>query len=164
MLMRKRAWDLMREEYPSITTKQQLADAMSALHEFQKAQPQCIAVAVVDDEGRPKGMITMRGVLDYIRGSLKSRDVLREIENGGFDQLITQSCQMFGSTPITGIMEETVLKVSPEDSLLSLVDKFLKNRKEAALVVDGDKVLGMILLADVYREVSKSVAEDCRLY
>ena len=161
MLLRKRAWDIMREDYPVVKESEGLMGVMKALHEHLKDKPHCPAVAILDEQGHAKGLVTMRGLLHYVRENLKGREALKSLDHGGFENVLEDSCQTFVAAKLAGIMEEKVLKVGPEEPLVLLVADFVKHEQDAALVIEGERLIGMVLLTDLYQEVSQSVFEDC---
>ena len=59
-------------------------------------------------------------------------------------------------------MEKDLLLVHPEEPLLFLMRDFLREDKETALVVDGEKLLGLATLPDLYKEISMGVVRECQ--
>jgi len=162
MLLRKRTWDILQEEFPKVAAGATLSEAMVALYLHQKDNPSCLAVAVVDERNKPVGLVTMRGILHYINESMRSREILRSFQAATFEEVMDQSCDAFGSTPLDSILDKDLLLAHPEDPLLFLMRDFLRNNKEIALVVDGEKILGMATLQDLYKGISNDVVRECQ--
>jgi CBS domain-containing protein len=56
---------------------------------------------------------------------------------------------------IRDFMQIDVPRINPNEPLARVLEIFLDYRRGRAVVEDGDRILGVVLLADLYREISK---------
>ena len=59
MLLRKRVWDIMREEYASVDEDTSLAEAVQAMHDLRARQPDTNFILVFTRDGRFLGILSM---------------------------------------------------------------------------------------------------------
>jgi Predicted signal-transduction protein containing cAMP-binding and CBS domains len=85
------------------------------------------SVVVVDEAGRPVGIVT-------------ERDIVR---------LLAQEVDF--KTPLGQVARKSLITVSPEDSALSAAVKMIENNIRHMPVVEGGQVVGVISIRDVLR-------------
>lgn len=159
MLFRKRAWDMMREEFPSVREDEPLAEAIRALADAMKESPENHTVVVLRKNGSFRGVITIWNVLKAVQTTVLKDDALKNAGESDWDQTFARACAVCTQTGLEGHMESDVAKLKPGDTLLAALDQLLAKRRGYAVVEEGDRVIGIIYAGDVFREVARTMSE-----
>jgi predicted transcriptional regulator len=157
MLLRKRAWDVMREEFPQIRESQTLGELIRVLAECQKGQPDCQAVVVLADNGTFKGVASIWNIMEALEENLIKVEGLRG-ESGDWDAALKNVCLGSCQMTVDRIMLKEVPRVKPSDPLVLVLETFLQNRRAYAAVEEGGKVIGMVYVLDLYKELGGEIA------
>ena len=154
MLLRKRAWDIVREEFPVLREGDSLAEVMRVLNDCAVTATGCLCAVVKDDRDQFKGAVSLWDTMRFMEDNLLRSGTLRGIEEDGFERIFHNACKVDGSTSVRDIMDRDTTIVSPDDPLLVVLEIFVKKGRSYAVVVEAGKVLGVIMIADVFREIS----------
>jgi len=157
MLMRKRAWDIMRDDYTRVQEGSGLVELIATLTEAVAEDADNHIAVVSDAGGRVKGVISMWNVMRKLEQCVFSEDQLLKYSDGDWDRAFTRACRACSDKGIEDLLEDDVPSVLPNDPLILVVETFLKHRREWALVREGDKVLGVVFKSDIFKEVSRDV-------
>ncbi|UZP67284.1 CBS domain-containing protein [Desulfovibrio mangrovi] len=158
MLLRTRAWDIVREEYPVMKEANSLADAMRELNAVSDSG--CLCALVMDDNGRLKGAVSMWDTVRFMEDNLLRGDALRGLDENRFEQMYTNACKVAGSTSVKDVMDKNPTVVAPDEPLLVVLEDFVKKGRSYAVVKEGPRVLGVIMIADIFKEISGQIV--CR--
>lgn len=162
MLMRKRAWDIMRDDFTSVDESSGLLPLISALRDAVSNDSDNHIAVVFDDDGRFKGVITMWDVMKRLEKSVFSDEIVLRYDDADWDKAFARACRACADKGIDGLLQEDVPVVQPTDPLVVVIEAFLDHRRGWALVQDADKVLGVIFKSDIFREVSRDVLKHTR--
>lgn len=154
MLFRKRAWDLMREDFATVDETASLAEAVRSLRESQKKAPENNVVLVMGKGGALKGAVSIWNVLQATDECVLRDPELKLVRESDFDKTFARACAVCTHTGIASHMETEVPSLKPSDPLPVVLELFLRKRRGWAVVEENGKVLGVILVADLYREMS----------
>ncbi|MBU1001994.1 MAG: CBS domain-containing protein [Proteobacteria bacterium] len=157
MLMRKRAWDIMRDDYTRVQEGSGLVDLIHKLKDAVADDADNHLAVVFDAAGKFKGVITMWNVMRKLEQSVFSEDMLLKYGDGDWDRAFTRACKACADKGIDDLLEENAPAVLPNDPLVLVVESFLKHRRGWALVREGDQVLGVVFKSDIFKEVSRDV-------
>lgn len=150
MLLRKRAWDIMREEFPSVQEDAVVQDVVKALTASQSRHPDNNCVVVHSRRGEFKGVVSMWNLIHsmgpcLLKGmGLDERDV-------DWDRAFERACRTCAQDSIAEYIQTDVPRIKANDPLARILEIFLDYRRGRAVVEEGGKVIGMVLLADLYR-------------
>lgn len=158
MLLRTRAWDIVREEYPVMKEASSLADAMRELNAVSDSG--CLCALVMDDNGRLKGAVSMWDTVRFMEDNLLRGDALRGLDENRFEQMYANACKVAGSTSVKDVMDKNPTVVAPDEPLLVVLEDFVKRGRSYAVVKEGPRVLGVIMIADIFKEISGQIV--CR--
>jgi CBS domain-containing protein len=162
MLMRKRVWDVMRTDFVSVSEDAGLIHVIKALHRGLKEHPANNFVLVFSDEpaggeqqGTFRGLVTMWNVLQALGPCLlKDISLWKDVDwdeayHGGL-----RSCTRVG---IRDVLQRDMPRVKPSDPLVRIMELFLDYRRGRAVVEDGGRILGVILLNDIFQEIAEDI-------
>ncbi|MFI3271170.1 MAG: CBS domain-containing protein [Pseudomonadota bacterium] len=153
MLLRKRAWDIVREEYPTLQENDSLSVAVRKLNSCVGHACGCLCALVFDDEGHLKGSISIWDTMRFMEDKLTQRSAMRGGEDG-YDRVFHNACKLAGSTKVRDLMDREMTTLSPDDSLITILDKVVKKGRSYAVVKDASKVIGVIMISDIFNEIS----------
>jgi CBS domain-containing protein len=163
MLFRKRAWDFMRDEFATVDESASLAEAVRALRESQKTSPENNIVLVMgksgSKEGVLKGVVSVWTVLAALDEKVLRDPELKVAREGDFDKAFARASAVCTHTSLATHMEPDVPTLKPNDPMPVVLELFLRRRRGWAVVQENNKVLGVILVADLYRELSGDITK-----
>jgi len=158
MLFRKRAWDLMREDFASVDENASLAEAVRVLRASQKTTPENNVVLVLgkdgNREGALKGAVSIWTVLAALDECVLRDPELKVAQESDFDRAFARASAACTHTELSRHMEPEVPTLKPTDPLPVVLELFLRKKRGWAVVAENGKVLGVVLVADVYRALS----------
>lgn len=161
MLLRKRAWDIVREEFPTLREDDSLAEAMRMLTACVGSEggigAGCLCALVYDERDMLRGALSVWDTVRFMEDSLLRSGSLRGIEDDGFDRIYRNACKVAGSTKVRDVMDRDMTRVAPDDPLLVVLESFVKKGRSYAVVTEAGKVLGVIMINDVFREISGEI-------
>lgn len=129
---------------PDIIQEQEVCQLpeMSTVLEVSKQMLDCnvAAIAVTDDDGRLQGIVT-------------ERDLTRRVLAKGLDPRKATAGEVMTANPDT---------LSPGDSAHDALELMQTRRYRHLPVVEGDRVLGMVSIRDLYAAVKTALEKDIR--
>ncbi len=147
----------MREEYPAVTEDASLTAVIKALRESRKESPDNNFVVVLSkDRKRFKGVLSMWNIVQAIGPCLLKNVRLTDRDDVDWDNAFKHACVTCSQVEIKDFMQKNVPRINPNEPLAKILEIFLDYRRGRAIVEDGERILGIVLLADVYREISKN--------
>ncbi|MBU1230167.1 MAG: CBS domain-containing protein [Proteobacteria bacterium] len=161
MLFRKRAWDLMREEFAWVDESASLAEVVRVLRASQVLHPENNVVLVLGKSGGQdralKGAVSVWKVLEAVDECVLRDPELKVVQASDFDKTFARACAVCTHTALSGHLEPDVPVLKPGDPLPVVLELFLRKKRGWAVVEENGKVLGVVLVADLYRELSSDM-------
>lgn len=160
MLFRKRAWDIMRDEFATVDEEASLAEAVRALRESQIKSPENNIVLVMGKSGGKevlKGAVSVWTVLAALDEKVLRDPELKVARESDFDKAFARASAVCAHTALAPHLEPDVPSLKPTDPLPVVLDLFMRRKRGWAVVQENGKVLGVILVADLYRELSADI-------
>ena len=155
VLAAKRAADVMTSNPVSIRQDRSVAEAAAFF-----ALRGIGAAPVIDEAGRPVGVVSRTDVLHHYGLSRQRRDAWREVEDQPALQREPRTSAVGGSLAVHDLMTPVVYSVRPNTSAVTVVERMLSLRIRRLFVVDHHGVLvGVITAWDVLRQL-EPVRED----
>ncbi len=156
MLYRKRAWDIMRSEFPKVKEDSPMSRVIEAMEESLTHNPDNCCVLVTNSENRLIGVITIWNILQAMGPDLlKSAAGTRDEEN--YEKAFTLACQLGAQAGIKKIIRKDVPRIRPNDTLARIIEVFLDYGQGMAVVEEGDKIMGIVMSVDVYKEIARNI-------
>ena len=158
MLLRERAWDVMRTDMVTVSENMSLRDAAKALRAAMKTQADRACAVVLSEAGGFKGVVTAWWLLLYME-QCALRDAPRLDSGRQADDAFRTVCRKCFSVRAGEMVERDVPVVKPQDPLFVVLEAMLSSRRRWAVVMEGDKVLGVIAAEDVFLQLDFDDAE-----
>jgi CBS domain-containing protein len=144
------ARDIMAKNFDTINMNAPVEKAIQMiLH--AKVRPtghKTVSLMVVDDVHALVGTISMYYILYHLRPSylnygIDGSELNWKGEVDGFVQAVKDK-------KVAQIMNDTVLSVPPDEPVMSILDRLIKNRIRRISVVDNGKLVGVVYMSDIF--------------
>jgi predicted transcriptional regulator len=159
MMLRKRAWDMMRDEYPTVQEDASLAEAIRVMREAMVEAPDSQVVVVKTKGGRLKGTINLWQLFKAVKQSVLKDENLTLDGEVDWDQQFANACLICTQLRLDEYIIPNPPLLKPNDPILVVLDVFLKSRRDWALVVEAEKVMGVVYVTDVYRDMTRDMVQ-----
>jgi len=158
MILRKRAWDVMREDFEVVQETAALGEVMQKLRERLKEQPEAHLMVVTTENGKLAGVITAWDVLRAAEDCvLKER--VNDADEADWDAAFGRACTICCGIPVKNILHKDTPSVKPGAPLLLVLNELVKSRRNWVVVEEGDKPIGIILIGDLFREITREMVK-----
>jgi predicted transcriptional regulator len=156
MLYRKRAWDIMRSEFPSVGEAATLSQVIETMGKSLLHNADHDFVMVKTSEGKFVGIITMWNIIqamgpDLLKKTVKSKD------DENFEKAFRLACQLGAQTGIKKMIQKNFPRIKSNDTLSRIIEAFLDYNQGTAVVEEGEKIIGVVIMADVYKEIARNI-------
>lgn len=159
MMLRKRAWDMMRDEYPTVRDDASLAETIRVMREAMVDAPDSQVVIVKTKGGKLKGTINLWQLFKAVKQSVLKDENLKADGVVDWDQQFANACLICTQLRLDEYLITNPPLLKPNDPILVVLDVFLKSRRDWALVMEGDQVMGVVYVTDVYREMTRDMVQ-----
>jgi len=159
MMLRKRAWDMMRDEYPTVREDASLAEAIRVMREAMVDAPDSQVVVVKTKSGKLRGTINLWQLFKAVKQSVLKDENLTLDGEVDWDQQFANACLICTQLRLDEYIIPNPPLLKPNDPILVVLDVFLKSRRDWALVVEADKVMGVVYVTDVYRDMTRDMVQ-----
>ncbi|WP_147822211.1 CBS domain-containing protein [Salidesulfovibrio onnuriiensis] len=159
MMLRKRAWDMMRDEFATVQEDASLAEAIRVMRDSMSESPENTAVVVKNKAGKLAGVISIWSILKAVEKSVLKDENLRQVGETDWDQAFKNACLICTQLRLDEYIERDVPVVKPNDPALLVLDHFLKRKRHWAVVEEGGRTMGIINIADLYREMTRDMIQ-----
>lgn len=160
MILRKRAWDLMRQNFTRVTERTRLGDAIGRLRQSLRAEADNDLLVAVDDLDRLVGVVSIRRVMKDIESCILSDERVRDAEATNWDKAFGNACEECCLRRVGELLNRKPPTVKPGDPLLLVIDIMTRHDTRWAVVVEGEKPLGVVFVGDVFREIAREMAKE----
>lgn len=156
MLMRKRAWDIVREDYVRVESDDSLTQVMEKLLACVKSGNGCLC-ALVFEGSKLLGAVSIWDTVRFMTASLKQAGLTKEVSEDDFEEMFHIACKLGLATRVTDIMDRDFTVLAPDLALLNVMTGFVKKGRSYAVVKEGSQTLGVIMIQDVFAALAEEV-------
>ncbi|RJP84494.1 MAG: CBS domain-containing protein [Desulfobacteraceae bacterium] len=144
------AKDIMVTEFDTIHEDEPVEKAIQMIlnGKLRKTGHKTISLIVIDDFNHLAGVITMFDILYHLRPSFLNYGI-----NGEEMQWSGQVGKLIDDIKgkrVKQVMSEHVMGASPDEHLMVLLDRMIKNKFRRLPVLQDHKPVGIVYIADVY--------------
>lgn len=163
MLLRKRAWDIMREEFAFVREDASLAEAVGVLRELRGKQPDASFILVFDKNDKFLGILSMWNLIQSIGTMIMADRTPQRVVDPltgnevDWDRAFSQACRSCANVRIADSLQLDVPVLKPNDPLARVLEVFLDYRRGRAVVEEGGRIIGVVCVADLFKEISDSL-------
>lgn len=157
MILRKRAWDLMRDSFVSVRESTRMAEAILLLRQAIKQQADNDLLVVVDEGGSLQGMVSIRHAFKVLEDCVLTDERVLSAEETNWDKAFGDACGECCMRVVADMMDKKPTIVRPEDPLLVVMDRMVQRDSRWAVVVEAGRPLGVVAIGDVFREIAREM-------
>ncbi len=110
-----------------------------------------ISLIVVDGASEMAGVVTMFDILYHLRPSFLNRGISGE-DIDWHGQMLTLVKEL-KAKKVKEIMSTQVVWASPDEHLMVLLDRMVKNRYRRLPVLENQKPIGIVYISDIYHHL-----------
>ncbi|EPR44459.1 CBS domain containing protein [Desulfovibrio sp. X2] len=158
MILRKRAWDVMREDFETIRENATLGEVMNKMRERLREQPEAHLMVVVTELGKLAGVVTAWDVLRAAEDCVLKEDV-SNVDEADWDAAFGRACMLCCGTEVRKIMHRDTPMVKPGDPLLLVLNALIESKRSWVVVEEGGRAIGVILIGDLFREITHEMVK-----
>lgn len=149
------AKDIMISEFKTIRPDASVREAARLIFESGVRQTgyKPFGIMVVDEIGRLVGMISMFDLLYHLRPPFMNYE---EESFGVWQGELDTYMDNLKGLLVEQVMSSPVLTVDATTDIMLVIDIMVKKKARRLPVVDGDKILGVVYLSDVFSHLFRS--------
>lgn len=153
-MIRRRAFDALRTDVLSVDAREPL-DAVSAkLQQHLEKSPDMDAVAVMR-LGRFLGIISLRTLLGDLNDCALEASLRTSLGDDDFETTYREACRHCLARHAAEAARRDVPRVAPSDPLHLVLDAMIKADSRFAVVLEGERLLGLVPLGEIFREMRR---------
>jgi predicted transcriptional regulator len=160
MLLRKRAWDLMRDGLPEIRENAGVKEIVQLMDQAYKDFGGAALVLVHDKEGAFRGVATPGHVLEAFEHVLFKSGATRGFSGSDWDHVFAKACKECAAAGLDGLMDERPPLVEPGDAMLVTLEALIKGGRGYVLVKEKGKVIGAVFERELFGEMARDLRES----
>ncbi|MDR2504132.1 MAG: CBS domain-containing protein [Deltaproteobacteria bacterium] len=153
MLMRKRAWDMAREDYARVEGDASLVEVMRKLSECVKSGNGCLCVLVFEGT-ELLGAVSIWDTIRFMNSTIRQIGLSREEREWDFENLFHAVCALGAAAHVTDVMDTGYTILAPDMPIPEIMAKLVKNGRSYAVVMEGTRTLGVIMIQDIFVELT----------
>ncbi|WP_028579773.1 CBS domain-containing protein [Desulfogranum japonicum] len=141
-------FDTIHLDAPAVNAIRRILDA-----KIRPTGHKTVSLMVVDDAYRLVGTISMFYILYHLRPSFLNYGIDGDTISwkGELDQFI----EAVKEKTVRQIMNPNILSISPDEPLMAIVDRMIKDRIRRMPVVDNGKLVGVVYISDIFFHLFK---------
>lgn len=150
-----RARDVMSEEFNTILPSASMKEVIDRLTELgvRSTGYKGISLIVLNEVGQPTGTLSILDVLFHLRPAFLNYEV--NSLGLAWDEMESYIKEFKGLTA-EQIMHTPAMTCSPDDLIMQIVDRMVKQRTRRMPVVENDVMIGVVFLSDLFKILSKT--------
>jgi CBS domain-containing protein len=114
---------------------------------------------VTNEEDRLVGIISMYDILILVRPKhVRVWGAMDDIDVSG---LLEAACERVRTIRVRDIMTTDLITVTPDTSLMAVLDLMIKKHVRRIPVVQGEEIQGIVYLSDLFRHVGGILTQEC---
>ncbi|NQS71521.1 MAG: CBS domain-containing protein [Desulfobulbaceae bacterium] len=144
------AKDLMSQQYDIIHQDALVSQAVEQLllGGTRETGHKNVSLVVVDDNNALVGTISMYSILYHLRPSYQLFGI--DISNMAVNAELEVFIKTIQRKRVRDIMNDEVVVVSPEEPMMHVLDRLMRNRVRRVSVVDKGVMVGIIYMTDIF--------------
>jgi len=147
-----KAKDIMFEGYYTIRPEAPILEAVKLMFRgnMRKNGHKTESLMVTNEFGHLVGVISMFDILFYFRPDFLNYGLDSiEVWKGELEPLLSR----FSEMTFEHAMSHPVMTVDPEDHIMVLLDRMIKNKARRLPVVENGKLVGVVYMSDIFYEL-----------
>ncbi|KHK03416.1 CBS domain-containing protein [Desulfovibrio sp. TomC] len=157
-MLRKRAFDALRTDVLAVDAGEPLELVASKLQQHLEKCPELDA-AVVMRQGRYVGIVSLRTLLSDLNDCALDASLRTSLGDDDFEETYRAACRHCMGRKAADAARRDIPKVSAADPLHLVLDAMIKADSRFAVVLEGERLLGLVPLGEIFREMRRECAQ-----
>ena len=153
-MLRKRAFDALRTDVLVVDAGESLESVASKLQKHLVKSPDLDAVVVMR-QGRFLGVVSLRTLLGDLNDCALDASLRTSLGDDDFEETYRSACRHCMSRKASDAARRDVPTVAAGDSLHLVLDAMIKADSRFAVVLEGERLLGLVPLGEIFREMRR---------
>lgn len=147
------ARDVMIEQFDTIHAQAPAGQAVEMIlnGKTRVTGHKTISLIVVDEFSELAGVVTMFDILYHLRPSFLNYGIRGE--DLSWDGQLIKFIKEFGTKKVNQIMSTNVIGSSPDEHLMVVIDRMVKNKYRRLPVIVNHKPIGIVYLSDIFHRL-----------
>jgi CBS domain-containing protein len=148
------ARDIMKARFHTLSPRDTIAEAVKHFQiALEDEQKKVFGLMVTDENDQLVGMLSMYDILLFIQP--KHAHLWGEMEDIDPTELYDERLEKVKSILVADIMTTEVVTITPDTHLMVIADIMIKKHIRRLPVVDGQEVVGIVFVSDVFHHLLK---------
>lgn len=156
-MLRKRAYDAMRTDILTVDAGDLLETVADKLGKHLEHSPDMDAVIVTRAE-RYIGIVSLRTLLGDLNDCALDASLRTSLGPDDFETVYTDACRHCMRRKVAEAVRRDIPVVAPSDPLHHVLDAMIKADSRFAVVMEGPRVLGLVPMGELFRELRREQA------
>ena len=154
--MKVTAKDVMVKDFDKIRSNAPIEEAVRLIYKgkVRETGQKTASIMVIDRFNRLTGVISMFDVLYHLRPPVLDY-MVSSIDF--WNEELESYIKHFKGLTVKQIMTSPVLFVSPDDDLMVIIDRMVRNKYRRLPVIENSRVIGIVYLSEVYYHLCKNL-------
>ena len=158
-MLRKRAYDALRPDVLAVDAGDTLDAVTEKLQRHLETSPDMDAVLVMR-QGRLYGLISLRTLLGDLNDCALDASLRTSLGDDDFEATYRDACRHCLARRAAEAARRDVPRVAPSDPLHLVLDAMIKADSRFAVVLEGEKLLGVVPLGEIFREMRREYSRN----
>ncbi|EFL52231.1 CBS domain containing protein [Solidesulfovibrio fructosivorans JJ]] len=156
-MIRKRAFDALRADVLVVDAGESLDAVADKLQAHLETCPDLDAVVVLR-QGRFLGIVSLRTLLADLNDCALEASLRTSLGDDDFEQTYRDACRHCMARKAAEAARRDIPVVAPADPLHLVLDAMIKADSRFAVVIEGERLLGLVPLGEIFREMRRECA------
>jgi len=153
-MLRKRAFDALRADVLTVDAGETLDVVTGKLQHHLEKSPDMDAVVVLR-QGKLYGIVSLRTLLGDLNDCALDASLRTSLGDDDFESTYRDACRHCLSRRAVEAARRDVPRVAPSDPLHLVLDAMIKADSRFAVVMEGERLLGVVPLGEIFREMRR---------
>lgn len=147
------ARDLMVTNFDTIHAEASVDEAIEKISHgiVRETGYKTISLMVVDDLNKLVGVVTMFDILYHLRPTFLNLGI--DSEELHWEGQLKVLIDLFHDKQVNQIMSRNVIGVKPDDHIMVLLDRMVKNKYRRLPVLKNDQPIGIVYISDIFHSL-----------
>jgi CBS-domain-containing membrane protein len=153
------AKDIMVRDFDTVTTSTTAQTAIKKIlnGKIRETGHKTISLLVTDDYGQLVGVVTMFDILYHFRPDFLNHGIDSSFME--WKGALTSGIHSFAEKKVDQIMSTNVVCARPDDHLMVVIDRMVKNKYRRLPVLENGKPVGVVYIGDVYYHLFSEIGK-----
>lgn len=156
--MEKTTKAVMHTRFTTLSPEHTVKEAVQRLHNASREYGRRVfGMMVTDEKGKLVGMLSMYDIFIFLRP--KHIEIWGEMDDVDLTGIMEDVLARAGTITVGDIMTTDLISITPDTNLMMIVDIMIKKHVRRLPVLDGNEIVGIVFISDVFDYLLKKFME-----